>query len=347
MLPKHLDIWLPAYIKDRLKHFGEMHKPQRLWVTIADHYEPCGGNVSQDVALNRVRAWQDRWPQIATAAPRDADGRHPCYTVFYPQEEYNRDVLSKISELVHAGYMDAEVHIHHDHDTPQGFKEKIEAFCHRLHEHHGLLRYHDGRLVFGFIHGNWALDNSRPDGRWCGVQGELQLLRELGCYADFTMPSVPSSTQGRIVNQIYWTAGDPSKPRGFDQGIPAKIHGGRHDGLLMITGPLGFRYRDRAMPRIETGELAVYDPATAYRVKRWIDLAPRIGGDIFLKLYAHGAREDNATSLLGEGNNPGSLAPMFRWIHEAALERGLELHWACAFQMFRAIEKLTENEAAG
>ena len=37
---------------------------------------------------------------------------------------------------------------------------------------------------FGFIHGNWCLDNSRADGRWCGLNNELILLRELGCYAD-------------------------------------------------------------------------------------------------------------------------------------------------------------------
>ena len=34
-----------------------------------------------------------------------------------------------------------------------------------LTDDHGLLRQQDGRTVFGFIHGNWALDNSRPDGK--------------------------------------------------------------------------------------------------------------------------------------------------------------------------------------
>ena len=73
-----------------------------------------------------------------------------------------------------------------------------------LSDDHGLLREQEGRTVFGFIHGNWALDNSLPHGKWCGLNGEIALLRDLGCYADFTMPSMPSAAQGRVVNQIYW-----------------------------------------------------------------------------------------------------------------------------------------------
>ena len=69
-------------------------------------------------------------------------------------------------------------------------------------ERHGLLsrdRY-TGEVGYGFIHGNWALDNSRPDGRMCGVDNELDVLRETGCYADFTLPSAPSPTQTRKIN---------------------------------------------------------------------------------------------------------------------------------------------------
>jgi len=53
----------------------------------------------------------------------------------------------------------------------------------------------------------------------------------------------------------------------------------------MITGPLGLRFAERLLPRLETGELAGYDLPTASRVRRWFDLAPAIGDDLFLKLY--------------------------------------------------------------
>ena len=344
--PRQADLWLPAYLRNRAAKLTASGKPKRLWVAMTDHYEPMGGRVSLEVGRARVGAWEDRWPKIAADAPKDSVGNAPCFTAFYPQEEYQPEILDRLAKLTQTGTVDVEVHIHHDNDTAAIFCDKISTFTSRLRNDHGLLHDHNGRTMFGFIHGNWALDNSRDDGRWCGVTGELQLLRDLGCYADFTMPSVPSRTQSRIVNQIYWTNGDPKKPRGFDKGVPASIGGGKQGDLLMVNGPLGIRYQDRLIPRLETGEISCYDAPTPYRVQRWLSLAPQLGDDIFVKLYGHSAREDNASALLGTNGTPGTLAPMFQWIHEAAQQHGLELHWVSAFDMFRAVDRLVQPLSA-
>lgn len=340
-LPRHAEIWFPSYLSGRARNLLGRPKPQRLWVSITDHYEPLGGHVSMETALRRVARWQDAWPRIADAAPRDADGRMPCYSFFYPEEEYRAELLEPLAEMTRQGIGDVEVHIHHDRETAEGFIRKIGGFCRRLRDDHGLLNDHNGQMVFGFIHGNWALDNSHPVGVNCGLTGEIELLRDLGCYADFTMPSLPSPTQGRIVNQVYWCTGTPGKPKAFDRGIEATIGGGVQGDLLMITGPVGLRYAGRLVPRIEMGEIAANDPPTEYRVRRWLDLAPRIGGDIFLKLYTHGAREDNADALLGTSTGVGGLQEMFRWLHEIAAEREIEVHWASAYRTFTAVEALT------
>ncbi len=71
----------------------------------------------------------------------------------------------------------------------------------------------DGKLRYAFIHGNWCLANARPDGRWCGVDDELPLLFDTGCYADFTFPAAPDPSQPPIVNQIYWPDGDLARRR--------------------------------------------------------------------------------------------------------------------------------------
>jgi hypothetical protein len=338
--PKQANLWLPSYLRGRLR---PRPPAKRLWVALTDHFEPMGSNVPLATGLTRVGAWQDRWPAIALSAPRDAAGNPPRLTIFYPQEEYRREILDAIATLCVGGTADVEVHIHHQNDTTASFTRKLSEFTSCLRDVHGLLHEHKGRKVFGFIHGNWALDNSRPDGLWCGLTGELQLLRDLGCYADFTMPSAPSPTQSRIVNQIYWTTGDPARPRGFDSGVEATIGGGRRGDLLMITGPLGLRYRERLLPRLEMGELAANDAPTPYRVERWLALAPRLGDDIFLKLYGHSAREDNAHSLLGTAAQPGTLPSLFRWIHAAAQQHNLELHWASAYEMYCAIDALIEG----
>ena len=341
-LPRHAENWLVPYLKDCLRRESRPSSPKRLWVAITDHYEPFGLEASVPSALCRVGRWRDQWPRIAEDAPRDSAGQRPQYTFFYPQEEYHREILDGVAEIAHLGVGDVEVHLHHDHDTPESFVRKVREFCARLSGDHGLLRQIDGRTVFGFIHGNWALDNSRPDGRLCGVNGEIALLRDLGCYADFTMPSAPSPTQGKVVNQIYWcTANHDGRPRSFDSGIRATVNGGRRGDLLMITGPIGLRFGGRFIPRLESGEIAGYDPPTPERVRHWLRLSPAIGDDIFLKLYTHGGADRNLAPLLER-----DLANLYRWIAEEAERRSFQLHWATAWQMYQAASALIHGSQA-
>jgi hypothetical protein len=337
-LPRNADQWMLPYIKDRLRRLAANSQARRIWITLADHYEPVGNCASAAEALTCVRHWQDRWSRIAAEAPTDGAGRPPRYCFFYPQEEYRPELLDGLAQLTRAGIADVEIHIHHDQETEEAFLHKMNRFAHCLFHGHGLLRERDGRIRFGFIHGNWALDNSRPDGKWCGLPGEVALLRDLGCYADFTMPSVPSPTQGRIVNQIYWCSSDGKSSKCFDRGIEAGVGKGVAGDLLMITGPLGLRFRDRLVPRVETGEVASYDPPTPSRVHRWFDLAPRIGEDVFLKLYTHGAHPSNRSMLLN-----GGLRDLLRWCAAEAAARGMELRWASAWEMFLAVDNLVHG----
>lgn len=342
-LPRHAEIWLAPYLADRLRKNLRTTRLKRIWVAITDHYEPLGMGASVETALGRVAAWRDKWPRIASDAPPDSAGQCPQYSFFYPQEEYRRELLDGIAEMVRLGVGDVEVHLHHDNEERGSFIAKMTEFCRRLTDDHGLLRQQDGRTVFGFIHGNWALDNSRPDGKWCGLNGEIALLRDLGCYADFTMPSLPSPTQGRVVNRIYWcTSNADGRPKSYDRGIEASVGGGRRGDLLMMTGPLGVRWAGRLLPRLETGEIAGYDLATPARVRQWFDLAPRIGEDVFLKLFTHGAPEFNLEPLLN-----GGLANIYRWLAEEADRRGIEIHWATAWQMYQAAAALIDGRKSG
>ena len=101
---------------------------------------------------------------------------------------------------------------------------QLQQFTRTLHDRHGLLtRDGSGRLRYGFIHGNWALANSLPDGRWCGVDDELSVLRETGCYADFTLPSAPSPAQTRTVNTIYYASTAGSGRKSLDTGARAAV----------------------------------------------------------------------------------------------------------------------------
>lgn len=334
-LPRNAQIWFPGYAKARLRDaFRGERKPGCVWLAIADHYEPYWGQPSDETARERVALWAQRWPEIAERH-RDSAGNRPKYTFFYPQEEYRAELLDMLAGMTQAGIGDVEVHIHHDGEGQQNFLDRMSGFLETLDRRHGLLRRHAGRLAFGFIHGNWALDNSRPDGRWCGLNNELTLLRDLGCYADFTMPSGASPTQGRILNTIYWATDDPERPRSYDHGAAVEPGKPAAGDLLMVPGPFCVRWTERLVPRLEVGELAAYDRPDAYRVKRWIDVAPRIGGDVFVKLFTHGAQERNSTALLLEGG----LDETFHLVAAECRRREYEYRFVSTWEMRMAIDR--------
>ena len=284
--PRNLHIWLPGYLRSRMAA-ASRPKPKRVWLLVCDHYEPlAGGRVDLNRAFQRVAQWRTTWPEIASRH-RDSVGKPAQYTFFYPQEDYREELIEPLAEMARMSIADVEVHIHHDGEGEKDFVDRMRGFIDVLANRHGLFRRIDGDLRFGFIHGNWALDNSRPDGRHCGLNNEIQLLCELGCYADFTLPSAPSATQTSIANTIYWATDDPLKPKSHDTGIPAIPGAGVRGDLLMVPGPLGLRMFEsgRMLPRIEMGELAGYDLPTRERAKRWLKLAPAIGEDVFIKLH--------------------------------------------------------------
>lgn len=333
-------IWGPSYIRQRLRRIAQHNVPplQRIWVTIADHFEPKWRRAGLSTAQSRVALWRAGWPGITKRCRPDSVGNTPRYTFFFPEEEYHPTLIEPLAEMVRDGIADVEVHLHHDGEGRQNFVDRISNFCRVLHSEHGLLRNSNGKLTFGFIHGNWALDNSRPDGRCCGLNDEIRVLRDLGCYADFTMPSGDSPTQARLVNAIYYCNGDPYRKKSYDAGIPVTPGGGVKGDLLMISGPIGMRWRDRLLPRLETGELRYGNVATPYRVRRWVELAPRIGTDSFIKLFTHGAQERNSSALLH-----GVLESGFNMLVEEAARRGCAVHFVTSWQMYRAIEALGQG----
>jgi len=339
-LIRNSQIWGPGYIKQRIRRIatGRTMPLERIWVTMADHFEPMWGGASLTTAQSRVDLWRSAWPTIARQCQPDTAGNPPRCTFFFPEEEYRPTLLAPLAELMRHGIADVEVHLHHDGEGRQNFIDRIASFCGTLHGEHGLLRRRNGKLAFGFIHGNWALDNSRPDGRWCGLNDEILLLAGLGCYADFTMPSGDSPTQARLVNTIYWCNDDPNRPKSYDDGVPVTFGGAIEGDLLMIPGPLGVRWRDRLLPRLETGELAGYDLATPYRVGRWVVLSPRIGADSFIKLYTHGAQERNSSALLG-----GGLKAAFDLLVAEATRRGCAIYFVSAWQMYLAIDAIRQR----
>lgn len=337
-LPRNAQIWLPGLIRSSLRaHDAPV---THVWLAITDHYEPYWKQADDRAAAERVATWTDAWPKIADRH-RDSQGRRPRYSFFYPAEDYRPAPIEGLAGLVRKGIADVEVHLHHDGEGEAAFRDVVRGFVDALRHEHGLLRDVRGRPAFGFIHGNWALDNSHPTGRHCGLNNELTLLRELGCYADFTLPSAPSGCQTTTVNSVYWATDDPERPKSHDTGEPVRAGGGTRDALLMVQGPLTVRRHQhrRWVPSVEAGELTHVDPPTPHRVGRWLASAPRVGTHQFIKLHTHGAQEHISGALLG-----GGLDTLFELVGAECRRRKLHLGFTTAWEMASVIRALAKGE---
>jgi hypothetical protein len=299
---KNLHTWIGGYARHLVTR-GRHHAdgPRHLLFALCDHYEPLHGQVDAARGKTRVRAWQDEYPALARKF-RDADGRHPRHSFFFPGEQYAHDSLERLGVLARAGFGEVEVHLHHDGDTAEKLRGDLRDYLGKFASH-GHLTRDEGRVRYAFIHGNWCLANARKDGRWCGVAEEIPLLWDTGCYADFTFPSAPDECQPNIVNQIYWPDGDLARRRAYEHGVRARVGEVKDDRILMIEGPIALARRGLGV-RIESAALDANDPPTAARVNSWVREDIHVEGRpewVFVKVHTHGAPEANAKSLLGAG----------------------------------------------
>lgn len=285
--------------------FVRRPRPVHLFVAVADHWEPSRGKPPAEVAEARVRRWLDRYPGMADEH-RDWDGRPPRHTWFYPWDEWRDGEVAAISELVYHGYGEVELHLHHDGDTSDSLRASLAAALEAFGRHGALITAEaEPRRRYGFIHGDWCLDNSDPDGRYCGVNDELTVLRETGCYADFTYPA-PKPSQPPMLNRIYRAIDDPARPRSADRGAPLTAGRPTEGDLVILPGPLGINLRDwhhRWYPAIEQGELTRHQRVTPARVRFWVSTGVGVRGRpdwVFTKLHSHGCVEDDESIMLGE-----------------------------------------------
>jgi hypothetical protein len=317
-------------------------KPVHLLLCVADHFEPELGNALPEVREARVELWVRNYPRLFGGF-RDSDGRPPRHTFFYPLEAYDSAHLEALASLCRQGFGELEVHLHHDGDCAAALRKRLLAYKELLAKRHQLLS-HDpetGEITYGFIHGNWALDNSGPDGRWCGVNNELEVLRETGCYADFTMPSAPGEpTQTRKINSIYYAQGNPRRGKGHDWGVDVGTGPCPNQALMLIQGPLLLNWGKRkwaCLPRLENGCLQGNQPPSLQRLDLWLRAhiqVPSRPDWFFAKLHTHGCNEFNQPVLLGD--------PMVQF-HQALAERArldpnFHFHYVTAREMFNLVK---------
>jgi hypothetical protein len=343
-MAQNVDRWLKSWL---FRRRSVVPDERHIFITICDHYAPLYG-AGKALAIDRVRRWEREYQKHINEF-RDSDGIPPKHTFFYPIEQWDLDVCGPLVEFCRDVGSEVELHLHHDNDTAENLTLTLQEGLNRFGQLGCLAKDRQGDIAYGFIHGNWALDHSHPEGRACGVPTELAILRQTGCYADFTLPSAPSRCQVPTINAIYYARED-GLPSSHARGIRARVgheHQERNDDLLLITGPLGLNWRQRQwglLPTVENSAITHAAPPTPERLDLWEKCHIHVEGRpewIFIKLHTHGAGESNANMLLGE-----PMRAFHRHLKQrAAKDAGFSYHYVTAREMANLVHAAEAGES--
>jgi hypothetical protein len=306
--------WLPAYCWQRLFRRPSRGRPIHLIICVADHFEPSivpNGEMvyaHRDEQERRLERWCRGYPKAVQDFP-DSDGKLFCHTYFFPAEQYQESQIDRLADFCKQGWGEIEIHLHHGvegPDTSENARRQLVEFRDRLVSR-GCLSQMDGgdQPRYAFVHGNFALANSARN-RYCGVDDEMQVLSDTGCYADFTLPSAPSVSQIARINALYECKQPLNQRAAHRYGEDLVVR--RRPGVLplIVQGPLMLNFSRRRkswpFPGIENGELTGAQPPTLERLKLWIQAAITVKGRsdwLFIKLHCHGMDPRDDEVMLG------------------------------------------------
>jgi hypothetical protein len=325
-----------------------VREPVHLMIAVADHFEPAivpehgDQRVPRPEQERRLEWWAREYPK-AVERWRDHDGRPFAHTYFYPAEQYDEGLLEMIADHCHAGWGEIEVHLHHgmsEPDTAENTRRLLTDFRDRLAFRHRCLAADEGSGQPGycFVHGNFALANS-AGGSFCGVESEMKVLAETGCYADFTLPTGHyHPAQTAKINSLY-ECGLP-----LEQAAPHRkgnnLRAGRAPRIfpLIVQGPLlvDFRRSRRSLrPVFESGAITASNPMSLSRLALWKQARVHVAGRadwLFIKLHCHSMNPTQKDAVVGD--------PFRKFLEQlvgGADERKEALHFVTAREMTNII----------
>lgn len=319
--------------------------PAHLMIALADHFEPAidprdgMARVSQQEQERRLESWCVEYPR-AFDAWRDNEGRPFIHSYFYPAEQYDRTLISMLAEHCHAGWGEIEVHLHHGISSPDSAANTRELLCtfrDALAFRHACLACEEGsdRPRYCFVHGNFALANS-AHGRFCGVDSEMQVLSETGCYADLTLPTSPGHpSQTALINSLYECVLPLDQKAPQRKGKKLRVGRSPQPLPLIVQGPLMFDWSRGLRPGIENASITRSNPLSLHRLEMWKRAAICVEGRpdwLFIKLHCHGMDPTQKESVLG--------APMLEFLRtllEGAADRRETVHFVSAREMVNII----------
>jgi hypothetical protein len=344
-----------------LAHAAPAAGPKHILFAFVDHFEPTGSDPGPGVA-----AWVDDYMAMASRH-LDGDGRHPIHSYFLLfgsvpigktdkcEPAIDPDCLEKtlilLNRVTYAGYGEVEFHCHHgledesERTEEEATNELLDLIARAqvdFNRHGALLTAESApRFAFGFIHGMWALDNSRivprldedpPHHQFCGVNRELSLLSHQGAYADFTFPAW--GTMDPALRDAIFYAADDDLPSSYRRSANTRLVAVGQPpwgDLMIVEGPFGNE-------NIGPGG----DWPSIWRMHGWVARDIHVPGNdewVFVKVHTHG--------LAGDVTDPavwnvffGAAIDQFYSDLESQYNDGVawKLHYVSAREMYNIIK---------
>ena len=183
---------------------------------------------------------------------------------------------------------------------------------------------------FGYIAGNWSLDNGSRDPSKKWLQYGNWRASRLGLFLPITrFPAIGNRAQPRMVNSLYY-ADDCPQPKSYDRGTPVSVHGSTGD-LMICQGPV---FVDWRMPYIETAAIESFALPKASRMNGWLNANVHVAGRPewkFIKLHTHGTQSVDA--WFG-----GDFERMFAEMEARWNRPPYRLHYVTAREMFNIVK---------
>jgi hypothetical protein len=184
------------------------------------------------------------------------------------------------------------------------------------------------------VHGNFALANC-AGGKFCGVDSEMQILAETGCYADLTMPSgIWHRAQIAKTNSVYECALPLDQRAPHREGRDLVAGHAAKTLPLIVQGPLVTdlqRTFGSVRPVLENGAITGANPPNLHRWSLWKQAQVRVIGRpdwLFIKVFCHSMNPTQKDAVIGDGFRKFLAA-----LVDGAADRKETLHFVTAREM--------------
>ena len=328
--------WLPEYLRDAKRKreiYESRDRETHVIFLVVDHFEPSRRLGARGVEM--VREWCEAYDAIASEHG-DSNGRVPQHSWFYRYDYPNRECVQILNQYVYRGFGEVEFHLHHGNDSPESFERTIREGLKWFNELGAMMSAEETpQSRFGYVAGNWALDNGRRRPEFSGVNNELGILGKLGCYADFTFPAFGFSSQPTKVNSIYYATAD-ERPKSYDSGVDVRVGGEPSGDLMLIQGPL---YVDWRSTYIEHAAFEDSVPYLTDRIEWWLKAGVHVVDRpewVFVKLHTHGMQSREA--FLGD-----QLHQLFSELGSRCKRGPYNLHYVTAREAFNLVKAAEEG----